>query len=143
MKSPIIEPPRFSEHFRLGLSQDDLEFLDIYANQDISLFLDPYGISAMGTNWSSECEQHIVGYFQCLLDSIKSGDKQKIKQLLNALHEVNEVALGYSKSHPSGRGIGAIQAKEIQTAFENSEAAKSGDIKDIAIFLDANCLVRA
>jgi hypothetical protein len=132
MKTPIIEPPRFSEHFGLKVKSDDLEFLDIYANQDISLFLDPYGISAMGTAWSRECELHITGYFQCLVDSIKSGDKQTIQKLLNALHEVNEVALGYSQSQPSGRGIGKIQAKEIQAAFENSQAAKSGDIKDIA-----------
>ena len=111
---------------------EELEFLDIYANQDISLFLDPYGISALGTQWSSECEQHITGFFQYLVDSIRNGDKKSIQKLLNALHEVDEVALGYSLDQPHGKGIGKLQAFEIQTAFENSQAALSGDIKDIA-----------
>lgn len=127
-----IEPPRFSEHFGLKVKSEDLDFLDIYANQDIQLFLDPYGISAMGTSWSRRCELHITGFFQYLIDSIKVGDKKAINTLLNALHEVDEVALGYSSGKPSGRGIGSVQAKEILTAFETSQAAKSGDIKDIA-----------
>ena len=131
-KQILIEPQKFSEYFHLDIPSDELPFLNIYASQDIPLFLDPYGISAMGTAWSSECEQHIKGYFQYLVDSIRMGDNKSIQKLLNALHEVDEVSLGYSSSQPSGRGIGAIQAREIQTAFENSEAAKSGDIKDIA-----------
>jgi hypothetical protein len=132
MKQQLLTPPRFSEHFGLKIMPEELDFLDIYANQDIQLFLDPYGITAMGTKWSQNCELHITGFFQYLVDSIKVGNKKAIKALLNALHEVDEVALGYSSSRPSGRGIGNIQAKDIQEAFETSQAAKSGDIKDIA-----------
>ncbi len=132
MKKILAEPTRFSEYFGMKTKSEDLDFLDIYANQDIQLFLDPYGISAMGTKWSQSCELHITGFFQYLIDSINVGDKKAIYTLLNALHEVDEVALGFSSGAPSGRGIGGQQAKEILAAFENSEAAKSGDIKDIA-----------
>jgi len=126
------EPVRFSEYFKLGIPSDKLDFVDIYAHQDILLFLDPYGISAMRTAWSRECEEHITGFFQLLIDSIKVGDNRAVEKLLNALHEVDEIALGYSSDLPAGRGIGPLQGKEILEAFENSEAAKSGDIKDIA-----------
>jgi hypothetical protein len=132
MNQPKISATTFSEHFKLNKSQDELDFLDIYANQDMPLFLDPYGISAMGSKWGRECESQIATYFQYLIDSIQKGDKRTIQKLLNALHEVNEVSLGYSMSQPEGRGIGPKQAKEIQQAFENSQAAKSGDIRDIA-----------
>lgn len=132
MDNIITRPQKFTEFFGLKIEQEELNFLDIYAHQDIALFLDPFGISAMGTKWSKECENQIATYFQYLLDSIKVGDKQTIKKLLSALHEVNEVALGYSQNGSSGRGIGPKQAKEIQFAFETSEAAISGDIKDIA-----------
>lgn len=132
MRKGNIKPQTFSEYFKINKSQDELEFLDIYANQDIPLFLDPYGISAMGSKWGKECESQIATYFQYLIDSIRKGDKRTVKKLLNALHEVNEVALGYSSSRPEGRGIGLVQANEIQSAFENSYAAQSGDIKDIA-----------
>lgn len=132
VKKIHIEPQRFSEHFDLKIKSEDLEFLDIYVNQDIQLFLDPYGISAMKTEWSKTCELHITGFFQLLVDSINTGDKKGIRIILNALHEVDEVALGYSSNAPSGRGIGQTQATEIEGAFETSDAAKSGDIKDIA-----------
>lgn len=132
MKQPVKEPQRFSHYFNLSSNQSELDFLDIYVNQDIPLFLDPYGIAAMGSKWSRDCETQIATYFQFLIDCIKAGDKRNTERLLNALHEVDEVSLGYSMGPPKGRGIGSVQAKEIQNAFENSQAAKSGDIKDIA-----------
>lgn len=131
MKSVQIEPLKFSEFFELQ-KDEEFDFVDIYAHQDIPLFLDPFGISAMGTKWSSECENQIATYFQYLIDSIRNGDKKSTSKLLGALHEVDEVGLGYSSGIPKGRGIGPKQAKEIQHAFESSAAAKSGDIKDIA-----------
>ena len=131
MKEKRLEPQKLSEYFKLP-QNINFEFLDIYAFQDIPLFLDPYGISAMGSKWSVECENQITTYFQYLIDSIRTGDKRTTTRLLGALHEVDEVALGYSSGEPNGRGIGQKQAKEIQLAFESSEAAKSGDIKDIA-----------
>jgi hypothetical protein len=130
MKTEILEPQKFSEFF--NLPKIEYEFLDIYANQDILLFLDPYGISCMQSTWSKECESQIASYFQYLVDSIKSDDKQTTSKLLNAFHEVDEVALGYSVNQPNGRGIGPQQAKDIQKAFETSAAVRSGDIKDIA-----------
>lgn len=132
MKKPIITPTRFSEHFGLKVNSDELDFVDIYANQDITLFIDPYGISAIGSKWSFECEQQITGFFQYLVDSIRNKDKKVTQKLLNALHEVDEVSLGFSLNQPKGKGIGKKQAIEIQTSFENSQAVKSGDIKDIA-----------
>lgn len=126
-----LEPQKFSEYFNLS-SDLELDFVDIYAYQDIPLFLDPFGISAMGTKWAKECESQIATYFQYLIDSIKTGDRKTTERLLNALHEVNEIALGFSSGIPQGRGIGPEQAKQIQHSFEVSEAAISGDIKDIA-----------
>ena len=132
MKRKQIEPERFSTHYGLKKDQTKLDFVDIYAYQDIPLFLDPYGISVMETDWSKKCEQHIATYFQYLIDRIKNNDKRTTQKLLNALHEVDEVALGYSSGSPSGRGIGREQADLLKKAFENSQAAKSGDIRDIA-----------
>jgi hypothetical protein len=131
MSKKLRKPQKFSEYFNLA-SAKGFEFVDIYANKDTQLFLDPFGISAMGTDWSKECESQITTYFQCLIDCIKTKDKRGTEDLLNALHEVDEIGLGFSQNAPSGRGIGVIQAKDIQKAFETSKAAQSGDIKDIA-----------
>ena len=101
MKSVQIEPLKFSEFFELQ-KDEEFDFVDIYAHQDIPLFLDPFGISAMGTKWSSECENQIATYFQYLIDSIRNGDKKSTSKLLGALHEVDEVGLGYSSGIPKG-----------------------------------------
>jgi hypothetical protein len=128
---PPTKPLKFSEHY--GLKQDEeFDFLDIYAHQDIQLFLDPFGVASLGTKWSNECESEIATFFQYLIDSIRSGNRKTIRRLLNALHEVNEVGLGFSAGTPQGRGIGPKQAEQLLQAFATSEAAKSGDIRDIA-----------
>jgi len=115
------QPQKFSEHFGLHKNQDELDFLDIYANQDMPLFLDPYGISAVNSKWARECESEIATYFQFLIDTIKDNDSKTTKKLL-----------GYSNSTPKGRGIGNRQADDLLHAFKNSQAALSGDIRDIA-----------
>lgn len=126
MKKPL----KFTEFFKIN--SDDIDFVDIYVNCDLPLFLDPFGISALRTPWAKECENQIATYFQYLIDCIRNGDNKSIKQLLNALHEVNEIALGYSSDSTQGRGIGRIQAQQMLESFQSSEAAQSGDIKDIA-----------
>lgn len=131
MKLNRLEPQKFSEYFKLN-QNTEFDFVDIYAYQDIPLFLDPFGISAMGTKWAKQCENQIATYFQYLIDCIRANDSKSVSRLLNALHEVNEIGLGYSSGAPQGRGIGSVQAEQIQLSFETSEAAKSGDIKDIA-----------
>ncbi len=124
-------PLTFSQYFRLDQDQK-FDFLDIYAEGDMPLFLDPFGVASLGTKWSVECGNEIATYFQCLIDSIKQGDQKTIRQLLHALREVNEVGLGYSSGRSRGNGIGKVQAEQLLHAFATSEAAKSGDIRDIA-----------
>lgn len=124
-------PLTFSQYFKLDQNQE-FDFLDIYAEEDKPLFLDPFGVASLGTKWSKECANEIATYFQCLIDSIQSGDRKTIRQLLHALHEVNEVGLGYSSGRSRGNGIGKVQAEQLLQAFATSEAAKSGDIRDIA-----------
>jgi hypothetical protein len=70
-----------SVKFQLEQNQN-FDFLDFYANEDIPLFLDPFGISAMGTNWSRDSESQIATYFQYLIESIRNGDKKLLKDYL-------------------------------------------------------------
>lgn len=58
MKLNQLEPQKISEYFNLEKDLE-LDFVDIYAYQDIPLFLDPFGISAMATKWAKECENQI------------------------------------------------------------------------------------
>lgn len=123
---------RFSEHFNLNATQWELDFVDIPLETDICLFVDPYAISILDDNFSIECNDMIITYFDMLLQGIKSKDKKLVSKLLLSLHEPNDTHLGFSKGNSNGRGIGKEQANEIYRAFLESEAAQTGFLSDIS-----------
>ena len=59
--------PRFSEHFNLGISQAQLDFVDVELSGDTPLYLDPYAIQTKSDDWSSKCIDQIRSFFQSLL----------------------------------------------------------------------------
>lgn len=123
---------KFTEFFGKSIHQNQLDFVNIFAYKDLPVFLDPYGISAIGTEWSQKCEMSIRSYFQYLIESIQKNKVRQTNQLLDALHEVNEIGLGYSRGIPKGRGIGKEQSNILKEIFQRSSAMQSGDIRDIA-----------
>ena len=85
---------RFSDYFKLGKSQPELDFVDIPLETDISLFVDPYALSIENDEWFAECNNLVVDYFQLVVDSIKGNDLATAKRLLFNLHEPNDTHLG-------------------------------------------------
>ncbi len=122
---------RFSDHFRLGSNQAQLDFVDIPIETDIPLFIDPYALHISSQDWLRECGNTIVSYFELLIDSIRSRDTKLILQLLDNFHEPNETHLGLSSGRPAGRGWGLTQSKQLLAALENSAAVASGKLSDL------------
>src|SRR5271168_986620 len=100
---------RFSSYFGLGRSQAELDFVDIPLETDIRLFVDPYALSVASDAWLLECNDLVVGYFELLIETIRSGDEAGSLMLLSHLREPNDTHLGLSKGQPSGRGVGPDQ----------------------------------
>lgn len=123
---------RFSDHFSLGKSQAELDFVDVPLETDIPLFVDPYAISQEADTWFTQCHNAIVGYFQLVVDSIRNGDARLAKQLLSRLHEPNDTHLGFSSNKPSGRGIGSRQADDLYSRLQESRAVQTGLLSDLA-----------
>jgi len=123
----------FSEYFELNKSQYELDFIDIPINQgDIPLFIDPFEISKRNDQWSIQCHNIIVNYFQKVVDGIRTNKTTEAKRLFSHLHEPNQTRLGLSKSQvPHGRGIGGYQSVELFEALSESTAAKTGFINDL------------
>jgi hypothetical protein len=48
---------RFTEHFKVGLSQPEVDFVDIDLNGDMPLFVDPFAISVRDDDWSISCRE--------------------------------------------------------------------------------------
>ncbi len=70
---------RFSELFKLGLDQPQLDFVDIAPSTDTPLFIDPFAISIKEDQWSATCHTLIKHFFGTALDHIRAGRPRKLK----------------------------------------------------------------
>jgi hypothetical protein len=129
---------KFSSAYRLGMSQAELDFVDVDLDSDTPLFLDPYALTTRDDAWSAQCHGLLLSYFEEILIAIKQGLRARGVHLLSHLNEPDEIRLGVSKGHSKGRGIGAIQAADLFKAMAESTAAKTGlleDLGDFALFV--------
>ncbi|MDR3638882.1 MAG: hypothetical protein P4L84_34070 [Isosphaeraceae bacterium] len=134
---------RFSNIHSLNKRQSELDFVDILVDTDIPLFVDPFAFKIGADDWSKECNDLVIGFFQELIDALRGGNQVKARELLANLHEPNETRLGVSRPKPSelpqGRGIGDKQAKSLYSAFAKSKAVRTGiltDLSDCELFIE-------
>lgn len=127
-----MSPARFSQYFNLNKSQAELDFVDIFINDDMPLYIDPYVFKIRYDEWSIECNNLIVDYFGTVINAIKNRRKSFAKQLLQLLSEPVETHLGVSQSSVLGRGIGRKQADSLYDKLSTSEAVRSGQVTDIS-----------
>lgn len=129
----------FSRAFKLNKSQFELDFVDIYMNQDLPLFLDSAYISQGNDEWSKRATSTIRSFFDHLLSLISNNQIDRAKEIFINFEEPNETRLGVSKGSPRGRGVGSIKSEQIFKNIINSPAARSGlieDLEDFYIFVD-------
>jgi hypothetical protein len=124
--------PRFSEHFALGRSQPELDFVDIDLTADLSVYVDPFAISLYPDDLSRRASDAIVWFFQTAIQAIRDGREDQAIRMLGNLSEPNETRLGVSRDRPQGRGVSGKQAFDLYRSIANSEAAKSGLVTDIS-----------
>lgn len=123
---------RFSEVFGLTKDQAELDFVDIELDADMPLFIDPFALSIAGDEWSDRCAQHVLSFFQAAIDAIHAGNESRARHVLSNLSEPNETRLGLSRGAPSGRGVSGKQALDLYEALQDSEAARTGVLSEIA-----------
>ena len=80
---------KFSEFFKLKKSQVELDFVDIFVDGDIPLFVDPYFISRRNDEWSINATKEIREFFQKIIENINTNPKL-CKYMLEHLNEPNE-----------------------------------------------------
>ena len=130
--------PKFSEIYNINKAQAELDFVDISVETDTPLYVDPYALTTRDDNWSIQCHEQVVSFFQSVLLSVKNKDSRTGIQLLSHLNEPEETHLGVSKEGNSGRGIGGQQASDLYEALSRSKAASTGlleDVSDFALFI--------
>lgn len=126
---------RFSEHFELETTQEDLDFVDIFLERDIPVFLDPFKLKIVDSELAYRCRKLIISFFGLLIRTIKLRNKSDALMLLAYSHEANDARLGYSKDKGTGisygKGISQIQADQLYEKLLKSEAIKTGNLNDL------------
>jgi hypothetical protein len=124
--------PRFSQFFGLGLTQAELDFVDIPVETDVALFLDPYALSVDEDPMFVECNNIVVDFFERVLHQVRRGDSDEALNLLRHVGEANETHLGFSRGTPSGSGIGSEKARRLYDNLRRSTAVMTGSLSDLA-----------
>lgn len=131
--------PQFSKYFELGVSQHELDFVDVSNEYDTPVYVDPYAIEVRDDIWAAQASEHIRVFFNEVLESIRAGDMERAKNLMSHLTEPKETFLGVSREDPKGRGVGRKQSGQLIDAIAASEAYKSGllsDLSEMALYVD-------
>jgi len=122
---------KFSEYFNTNKGQSGLDFVDIFLEKDIKLFIDPWAIRESSGQFSIECISVIDNFFQLLIKKISKGDDDGAIDMLSFSHEVKEMHLGNSLNSYNGLGMSDKQARDIFKALKESKAVKTGIIQDL------------
>jgi hypothetical protein len=125
---------RFSEYFKLGKTQAELDFIDIPLTTDIRLFLDPYALGYEQDSWFQDSSSLVINYFETLVDSIRNANSRLSAHLVSHLQEPNDTHMGFSSgvTGPAGRGIGLDQARALLKALSRSRAVQTGNLQDLS-----------
>ena len=127
-----------SEHFGLGKTQYELDFVDAEIDGDLPLFMDPHLLAFGRDEWSIEATELIGSFFQELLTALRAGDVARAWHLFAELREPKETGLGFSQGARKGKGAGPKDAERVFNELRKSKAIKTGlvqDIQDSQIFV--------
>jgi hypothetical protein len=129
---------RISKRYKLGVSQFELDFVDIDTSKDLRLFVDPHFLGQRTDRWSVEAAASIQSFFQHFLTLLRAGKKVEARRLFSPLGEPNETCLGLSRGAPRGNGIGEELADDVFDSLTESKAVKTGvltDLEDARVFV--------
>lgn len=131
---------RISQLLELGVTQKQLEFIDINLEKDYALFIDPFLISKEENAWSISVNETIKNFFNHVVLLIKEEKTEEAIKLFQFMSEPKETCLGLSKSGTTnGKGIGEYDTKEIINEIIKSEVVEKElvkNIEDIIVFVE-------
>ena len=112
-----------TEQFHLGLSQAEVDFVDVDTATDNPIFIDPRMIRTQKGDFFERCTACLISYFAEVLTAIKVNDTNRVRKLMQRLGEPNETHLGYSKGPSRGRGLRGVKGESIADSITRSRAA--------------------
>ncbi len=129
---------KISDYFKLGKTQFELDFVDIYVERDIPLFLDPNFIHKGEDRWCQEASSTVNNFFQTVVNLIIANETEEARAIFQHLNEPRETHLGLAQPGNSGVGVTSTNADEIFNNILESRAIETGlveDLEDCRIFV--------
>lgn len=129
---------RLSKRFKLGVSQFELDFVDIDTSKDMRLFVDPHFLGLRNDRWSADAAANVQSFFSRFLELVRAGKGDEARRLFSHLGEPNETCLGLSRGRPRGNSVGPELADDIYKSLVQSKAVQTGlltDLEDARIFV--------
>jgi hypothetical protein len=130
---------RVSEHYSLGRTQGELDFVDVQIDGDTALFVDPAALRRVHGQWAHDCVALVQDFFQSVIAAVAANHQDEALRQLRGLREPNETRLGLSTGRPRGRALGPDSSEDIYEALSRSEATHSGLLEHLE---DTALLVR-
>lgn len=131
--------PKFSNYFKIGLNQRQLDFVDVNTDYDTPVYVDPYAIEIRNDLWAENASGHIRSLFLEVLTVLRAGDDRRADNLMSHFQEPRETYLGVSRGKPKGRGVGRVQSSQLIKAIKGSAAFSTGllsDLSEMSLFVD-------
>jgi hypothetical protein len=122
---------RISKIYELGRTQASLDFVDVDVKADTPVFVSPRALTLLPSEWGDQCVHLIQNFFETVLTKIREGRNSEAEALLRTLREPNETHLGLSKGKSRGHALGNESAHDVWSALSQSEAARSGLLKEL------------
>lgn len=122
---------RVSEFYNLGVTQPELDFVDVDIVGDVKVFVDPRALRLLDSEWGAECRSLLQNFFHTVLNTIRNRDNERAQRLLAVLREPNETHLGLSRERAQGRGLGRELAYAVWEALSQSQAVATGLVEHL------------
>lgn len=131
---------KISDHFKLNVTQYELDFIDVDLAQDCPLYIDPFLISILDNSWAIEADRTIKNFFNQFKNAMKFRDYDRARSLFAYMSEPKDNCLGISsKGTTNGKGLGELNTDLIVERIIESNAIEVGlvnNIEDIIIFVE-------
>jgi hypothetical protein len=123
----------------LGLTQHEIDFVDVKLDGDTPLFIDPYFLGLKKDAWSISASKTIRSFFNQFLNLIRNNREREAFDLFSHLGEPNETCLGLSRGRSQGRGVGRVNSEKIFDSLKQSKAIQTGiveHLEDCRLFVE-------
>lgn len=122
---------RVTDYYSLGVTQAEVDFVDVDVKNDVRLFVDPQAFISLPSPWAHECVALVQDFFERVVIAIRNDDLTLAHHMLSSLREPNDTHLGLSKAQSRGTALGDGFADKIMESLTASRAAESGLLQDL------------